>query len=547
MNRVTRGTVVLAAALAALSCGGDPTDSLRNGIDHLVATPGALYVDNNTTRAVLVEAVDDQGNRQDANFQIVSVDPGITVVPDDSFNLVTKPNGQQVPPSPWVRARFKVTTNIYTSSQFVVSAGGKQLTIPVRTSPGTLISAITDTTPANGDTVTISAPAGLSFNATTSTVTFSGTAAVVTARTDSTISFVPPPSGAGAATVSGVTLDYEPAAGAFNVPTASSFRVASIPNITPAPTTALVGDTITVVLPHPFKWTARSHVLVPGASAIVVTSVSADSATVRFRIGPNADTTITIDSTVVSGVPTLGRYSLTSTVKLQSPISPTYTATITDAAPAAHDTVTVTAGAGFKFLPNASFTIGNNPVFVLSRAADSSAITFIPLPFGGLSAPLVTTGIVFTTALDLPLTLPSSVRMTLPASLGATSIAGAATLTVPPTGQSSMFVDQGQFVANADCHVGVHCRFYKITLAAPRTFTVSLRWGNTADLGGYFTDAAGNDIFQDFACDNFGAGAGGQPEACTQTLPAGTTYFVVGDFTAAPQNTGNLRITITGL
>lgn len=546
MNRVTRGMVVFAAALTALSCKGDPTDSLRNGVDHLVATPSALYVDNNTTKTVIVEAVDEQGNRQAGNFQIVSVGAGITVVPDDSFNLITNSKGEQVLPSPWTRARFKVTTNVYTESQFVVSAGGEQITIPVRTSPGTLVSAISNLTPGNGDTVTISAPAGLSFDPLTSAVTFGPFAAVVITRTDSTISFVPPPGGSGPATVTNVLLDYAPAAGAFSVPTASSFQVALLPNITSTPTTAQVGDTITINIPAPFKWTARSHILIPGASAIVVTGVSVDSSTVTFRIGPNADTTITVDSTVVSGVPTLGRYALSTTTKLQSPLAATFPATLSNALPAAHDTVVITAGAGFKFLPTATLTVNGNSVFILSRAADSSAITFIPLPFGGLAGPVITNGIVFSTATTLPLLLPAGVNLKLPGSIGGGSIAGAAQLVVPPNGQTSMFVDQGGFVASADCHVGVHCRFYRIDLAAPRTFTVSLAWGNTADLGGYFTDAAGNDIFGDFACDNFGSGAGGQPEACTQTLPAGTTYFVVGDFTATPQNTGSLRITITG-
>ena len=44
MNRVTRGMVVLAAALATVSCSGDPTASLRNGIDHLIATPAAIFL-----------------------------------------------------------------------------------------------------------------------------------------------------------------------------------------------------------------------------------------------------------------------------------------------------------------------------------------------------------------------------------------------------------------------------------------------------------------------------------------------------------------------
>ena len=79
MNRVTRSTVVLAVALAALSCKGDPTDSLRNGVDHLVATPSAIFLVPGETFSVLVEAVDEQGNRQGTSFNLGTVGAGISV------------------------------------------------------------------------------------------------------------------------------------------------------------------------------------------------------------------------------------------------------------------------------------------------------------------------------------------------------------------------------------------------------------------------------------------------------------------------------------
>lgn len=550
MNRVTRGTVVLAAMLATLSCKGDPTSSLRNGVDHLIAVPSAIYVGNSTTKTVLVTAYDAQGNALATNFSVASVGPNITVTPDDSFNLVYNTSGQLVPPKNWTRAQFIVGVSVFDTSSFVITAGGKSVTIPVRTAAASLTGPVSNLSPNNGDTVTITAPANLNFDAAASLVIFASDTAVVTDRTTSTISFVPPPGASGPATVTKVGLDYEPTAGTFSVPTSSDFHVAPIPDLIAAPTTALVGDTITVTIPAPFKWSANSHVIIPGASAIVVTGISPDSGTVKFRIGPNADTTISIDSTVVSGVPGLGRFELVTAGKLSSPLVPTFPVTFSKSTPALGDTVVITAAAGFKFLPTASFTIGGFTPVIVSRAADSSAITFIPYPTGGIAAPVVLSNVVFANAPTLPLTMTSSASIKAAAETpfaGATAVATAPQLNIPATGQITTYVDVGPTAAAAECgNIGFHCRFYKLVLAAPRTFNLSLRWGNTADIGGYFIDAAGNDLFGDFACDAKGSGAGGQPEACTETLAAGTYYLALADFTSATAQNTSWRITFTG-
>ena len=547
MNRVTRGTVVLAAALAALtSCKGDPTDSLRNGVDHLVATPSEIYPSNGETRTVLIEAVDEQGNRVSTNFSLASVGAGITVVEDSAYNQVFDAKGNPVQVKGWPRSQYKVLTNSYLESSFTVSAGGKSITIPVRTYPGTLTGAISNTAPNNGDTVTISAPAGISFNPTTTNVSIGGSAAFITNRTATSVSFVPPPGASGQASVTNVTLDYAPAAGNITTVTEPSFTVEAIPPSAIAPANAQVGDTVTITLPAPFKWTSNSHISVPGASAVVFTGVSADSSTVTFRIGPNSDTTVVVDSTVVSGANGLGRYTLTSGTKLSSPLVPTFPSTFSDTTPAWGDTVTITAAAGYKFLPTANMTIGGVAPIIVSRAPDSSAITFIPYPTGGLPAKLTLTNVVFATATSLPLTLPSQhFFQAAPGKTTAGAIATAPTITIPATGLTSTFVDAGGFTSSADCdQVGVDCRFYKFTLATSRTFQVTLRWGNTADLGGYFLDANGNDLFGDFACDAHGSGASGQPETCSQTLPAGTYWLALANFSAA--RPGTVRIDILG-
>ncbi|MEO8139364.1 MAG: hypothetical protein ABI742_06950, partial [Gemmatimonadota bacterium] len=218
MNRVTRGTVVLAAAIAILSCKGDPTGDLRNGIDHLIATPGAIFLGVDSTKSVLVEAVDEQGNRLGTSFTLGSVGAGITVVADDSFNLVYNTKGQLVPPSNWTHIQYLVTGVANTSnSSFVVTAGGKSLTIPVRLVPDTTSTlTLSATAPALGDTVT--ATAGLNFKFTPTSIVSLPGATVVTLgiSADSTqIFFLPGPSGTGPISVSNMVVAYAPALAGF--------------------------------------------------------------------------------------------------------------------------------------------------------------------------------------------------------------------------------------------------------------------------------------------------------------------------------------------
>jgi len=459
MNRVTRGTVVLAAAVAMLSCKGDPTGDLRNGIDHLIALPGAIFIGPDSTKTVLVEAVDKQGNRLAANFALGSVGAGITVVPDDSFNLVYNTNGQLVPPKNWTRIQYIVTgSSNSNNSSFVVTAGGKSLTIPVRLIPDTA-----------------------------STLTVSATA--------------------------------------------------------PA-----LGDTVVATAGANFKFTPASVVSLAGAS-VVTLGISADSTQISFIPGPSGNGPVSVTSMVVSYATVLGGYTANSgATTVTTPPVLDFPATFSTATPSSfptQDTVTITAGAGFKFLPTATVSIGGTAGFIISRAPDSSSIKFIPIS-GSTSGPATVNGVVLSFLTAVSLNIPTQSSITVAAS-GATTLAGAPTINIPATGVTSFYVDGGLFATAAQCgNIGNHCRFYKIVLGAPRTFNVSLTWGNTADIGGYFIDAAGNDQFGNFACDNFGSGAGGQPEACSQTLPAGTWYLALADFTAAAQNTTTVRMTLTG-
>jgi hypothetical protein len=226
MNRAIRRSMILVAAGVA-ACNGDPTGDLRNGIDHLVAAPTALFLSPGGSTNVIVEAVDEQGNRQGASFTIGSVSPGINVVEDLGFNPIYDKDGNLVPRSSPTRVRYVVTPDAPSGSTgFVIRAGGKELTIPVRLVPDHVDAAYSNATPAPGDTVTLTTQAPFLFRA-NATVTTGGNRALIVSQTASEIRFIPIPGGTpGAATVTGVALDYATTL-ALAIPTVADFTTPS--------------------------------------------------------------------------------------------------------------------------------------------------------------------------------------------------------------------------------------------------------------------------------------------------------------------------------
>ena len=312
MNRVMRSTVVLAAALGAISCKGDPTDSLRNGIDHLVANPSVLFIGApDSTQSVLIEAVDDQGNRLSGTFAFVSATAGLSVVEDDSFNFVYNSNGQLARPKNWTRARFNVTT--VSASGFesaVFSAGGKQITVPVRLVAATVPAFTLSTAAANaGDTVIATAPANFRFTpASVATGTGGVLVGLGNSADSSTTSFIVGPSLNGPVTITGLGLQYAPtvktysatSGGTLTTPPVTSFP-ATYSSATPA-----VSDTV-VLSATGFKFLPNATVTF-GARAATIIAIAADSSTISFVPFPtpsSTSNTAVVANIVLSFLPTV--------------------------------------------------------------------------------------------------------------------------------------------------------------------------------------------------------------------------------------------------
>jgi hypothetical protein len=227
----------------------------------------------------------------------------------------------------------------------------------------------------------------------------------------------------------------------------------------------------------------------------------------------------------------------------------TLPAAFSSATPNVNDVVTITAP-GFKFLPSATVTFGGAPMLITARAADSSSVSFRA---GVAGAGKVTVGgTVLATLTSTPLSLESATGIV--AGPAITSLAGTdAKATAPEAmvlaaGVTATLVDAGPFANNAECTGGpggAACRIYKFVVPEDGDYVVTGTWSNLADIGLYFTDAAGTGAG---TLDALGNGAGGQPETGTETWTAGTYYLYLTTYAVfypPPNNVDPASITVT--
>lgn len=207
MKRVTRRSIAL--VLAVVACKGDPTGDLRNGVDHLIATPSAIFLSGGLPTNVLIEAVDEQGNREGTTFSLGTVSPIVDVVVDTTFGRIVNNAGDLVFPDKPTRLRYSVSPVAPTGSgSFTVRAGGHEITVPVRLVPDSVNAALSSATPAAGDTVTLTLAAPFQLRDGAS-ADIGGTHAITIDQTATTLRVVPLPGGTnGPVTVNGVALDY---------------------------------------------------------------------------------------------------------------------------------------------------------------------------------------------------------------------------------------------------------------------------------------------------------------------------------------------------
>jgi hypothetical protein len=570
MNRLTSGMVPLLALLLLAGCSTEPTGDLRQGPTRINAAPSQLFVQLNESKTVDVSAVDDQGNQISTGYEVTNVGANITVRRDSTFlPIFIDDSTLAVPPEAPI-FRFVVTGTGYGPSSFTVSAGGHDVVIPVQVTPVASIAAtFSNTTPALGDTITLTAPAGTSFTQ-TAELTAPGLPdslnPIIVERdpNGASVRFIAPPNINGPITITEVVSSSAPTL-ILNPATSDLLQTPLIDtvDVTYSTATPTIGQTVTATIQNPlikFRPDIASNGLVRfglifpgqlngpllGPDSLHLRSgagpqgvvLAPDSSSLTFQAPPNADGPASVVSFVFPGgfsisLPT--RTGITSTN-----IGTTVAATFSTDTPALLAPVTITAPAGYKFGPLATdtVTIGGQIAINQSAAVDGSTITVIPIPGSAGTAEI--SGVIPTAAPQFTLTLPTVATMTVPPIVplaGTDDPATAPSLTIPGAGTSNTLNDGGAFDGVV---FDTPTRLYKLEFAAPTTITFTLDWFQGQDLGVYILPETLDDVVD--AGDSFGEGSGGHPETVTVTFAPGTYYAGILNFSATAPSFYQLKM-----
>jgi hypothetical protein len=223
MKRSMCGIALLAAATALWSCNGDPTGSIRDSGQEILADPTSLFLSQGESKFVTVELVDGQGNQLAAEFTPQNVGAGVTVVRDSTFLQTT--TGTPIQTS----ERFVVTGVAPGSTSFDVVSGTTTKTVPVRVIPTSFAATFSNATPAANEPVTITLPAGYKFVAGAGASTDQGPAIVQSFTVDSTgLVVLPAPGSTGSMTLDSVQADFLPGITLGGLPTDATITVAAV-------------------------------------------------------------------------------------------------------------------------------------------------------------------------------------------------------------------------------------------------------------------------------------------------------------------------------
>ena len=546
MNRFRSGLVPLCALLVLAGCSSEPTGDLRDTTPEIVATPTQLFIELGGTKTVEVGAVDAQGNPLDFNYEVTSTGAGITVRRDSSFLPIFVNDSTLQAPAVGPRFRFIVEGTGYAATSFTVSAGGVEKVIPVQVVPEAGIAATFDNpTPALGDTITLTAPAGVTFADTANLEIVGNTLIpVIVSQDATTIRFIAPPSVNSPITIHGVISQSAPTV-VFAPATQTPLQTPLIDtvDVVYSTTTPTLGQTVTMSVPEPLIRLAVDSIVYPdqlpgraaGPQNIVI---APDSSSLTFDTPPNAN-----------GSGTVVNFKFPGGFLIALPTRPNYTApnigteldaTFSTQTPGLLEAVTLTAPAGFTFAPDVAIAIAGQPVIIQSVAGDGSSVTFLPIP-GSIGTAAID-GVVPTAAPSNILTMSTVQSITVPPLTPLEGTEDAAT--APTISTSGETIDAGSFGAT-ECggNSGFPCQLYKISLAAPTTLTVSVEGSNAADLGLYFLNPADLSDAVDtggdqLVCDALGRAS--PPESCSLDFPAGDYIMAVVSFGPGyPENDPN--------
>jgi hypothetical protein len=234
MKRSMFGVLALVAGMSA--CKGDPTSSLRDEVVGIVSDPTSLFIVQGDSAAVIVTAVDGQGNALDVSDLTFQGDASIIAVTDDPTYLAVN-TGTQLQQS----RRLFVKGLAPASTPLTLTTNGKSLAVPVRVTPTSVAATFSNAAPAANELLTITLPAGFKFGAgagVSSPVSGAGIIASISADSTSADVLLAPGT-TGALIIDSVTVDFAPGV-KFSLPTIDTVAVGAVTPLagTDAPGTA---------------------------------------------------------------------------------------------------------------------------------------------------------------------------------------------------------------------------------------------------------------------------------------------------------------------
>ncbi|HWA40588.1 MAG TPA: hypothetical protein VG712_03195, partial [Gemmatimonadales bacterium] len=135
-----RCLALIAATLVVGACGGDPTVDEAGTNLSIRATPGAVWVRNNSSATVNIEAVDKLGGPAAGSWSVGTIVGPLTAALDTSYQSTTAG-------SLGVKSRFVVTPTAEGEGSVQFTGTGGSIVVPVRVAPDTSDFNVTFTSP----------------------------------------------------------------------------------------------------------------------------------------------------------------------------------------------------------------------------------------------------------------------------------------------------------------------------------------------------------------------------------------------------------------
>ena len=342
MKGIVRGVLALALAVAATACTTDETADIGGDFDEVQVDRNAMFVSIGDSTAVLVRLVNDLNSSTPTSFTVGNVGAGIEVHYDATYRPDYTNGDSLVPPVDKPQQRYWVVGNAIGAHQFTLSSSGASTTINVYVTPDNLGAALSKNTGVvPGETLTITAPAGLKFSPTSAVSFTTGSVSVTNRAADgSWISFLVGPGITGPATVTLVQQTYSaaPAVSLQTTQTLTTPAVTTVPLVL-NPTAPAAGAVATVTATG-FKFLPTFQLSVGGVAAYVV-SRSADSLSAQVVLPIGITGPVVVNGVALGFLPSVALTGLTPATALTFPATRPWNgadpdgtaATITAAAP----------------------------------------------------------------------------------------------------------------------------------------------------------------------------------------------------------------------